>query len=90
MPTRSPTLDSSVALCIAFYSQKGVAMHEFAHAMGVIHEQSRPDRDKYVKILWNNIKPNLKHNFKIHYQSYIKGHAYDYKSIMHYGDKVSS
>lgn len=32
-------------------------VHELMHSVGFIHEQSRPDRDAHVRILWDNIKP---------------------------------
>ena len=38
---------------------KGVVMHEIMHALGFFHEQSRYDRDEYVKIHTNNIMDGM-------------------------------
>jgi hypothetical protein len=33
----------------------GRAMHEILHALGLFHEQSRNDRDRFVKVVWENV-----------------------------------
>jgi len=62
----------------------GIIIHEFLHALGFHHEQNRSDRDKYVNINLQNIRPGLQSQFRKR-NTYNLGTNYDYSSIMHYG-----
>lgn len=62
----------------------GVAAHELMHALGFVHEQSRSDRDQYVTIMWKNIVPEQRHNFRKQLTNNLNS-PYDYGSLMHYG-----
>lgn len=59
--------------------------HEILHAAGFWHEQSRHDRDDFIKINWENISEEEKHNFNQELSNGIDVGEYDYQSIMHYG-----
>merc|ERR1740128_673413 len=65
-------------------------MHELLHALGFYHEQSRPDRDDYIRILWNNIIPDLKYNFNKATNGNMLNAPYDTCSLMHYGPMALS
>jgi len=70
----------------------GAAVHEIMHALGFWHEQSRPDRDSFVTINWDNIQNGKSHNFNKKAGSEIDsmGSNYDFGSIMHYGKTAFS
>ncbi|XP_078487796.1 astacin-like [Ciona intestinalis] len=62
----------------------GTVQHEFLHALGFWHEQSRPDRDDYVTIRFENIETENERNFFKQTSINSLGSPYDTKSIMHY------
>ena len=62
----------------------GNVIHEIGHAIGLFHEQSREDRDKFVKVRFENIDPSMVHNFNQHITDGDDLGGYDYGSIMHY------
>ncbi|XP_022068213.2 meprin A subunit alpha [Acanthochromis polyacanthus] len=65
---------------------KAIVEHELLHALGFYHEQSRSDRDDYVKIWWDQIEEGKEHNFNKYEDDFITdlNTPYDYESVMHY------
>jgi hypothetical protein len=69
----------------------GVAIHEIGHAAGLLHEQSRRDRDEHVLIHWDNIEPAYRYAFDKVDSAYAASRGpYDIGSIMHYWDGAFS
>nr|XP_033789734.1 meprin A subunit beta [Geotrypetes seraphini] len=66
--------------------------HEFLHALGFWHEQSRSDRDDYVTIVWDYIQPDKESNFNKYddKRSSFLNVPYDYTSVMHYSKTAFS
>lgn len=70
----------------------GNAIHELGHVIGFAHEHSRPDRDNYVTVLWENVGHSFRANFCKLKAADVNslGVAYDYDSVMHYSGTAFS
>ena len=80
-------IDESVYL-VSRAQQMGVVAHEIGHALGLHHEQSRSDRDRYVRVNWLNMQSDMFVNFIRAFTDNFNT-PYDYFSIMHYGMMVN-
>lgn len=70
----------------------GNTIHEFLHALGMYHEQSRCDRDTYVTIQLQNVQSGATGNFSkvCSAQGGQDVNSYNEGSIMHYDDYAFS
>ncbi|XP_061750301.1 high choriolytic enzyme 1-like isoform X1 [Nerophis ophidion] len=57
--------------------------HELLHALGFNHEQCRSDRDRHIRVLWENIQPGWEYAFD-KMNTLNMNTPYDYKSVMQY------
>ncbi len=71
-------------IVIDTWAEAGTVAHEIGHALGLLHEQSKPDRDDYIKVIYENIIEGYEHNFDIwpYASQYIEG--FDFNSLMCY------
>jgi len=67
-------------------SATGYLVHELGHTIGFWHEQSRPDRDKYINVNRTNVHKQMLINFIKQKPNMIdyQGTTYNFGSIMHY------
>jgi hypothetical protein len=67
---------------------RGNAIHEIGHAIGLLHEHTRADRDRYVTVRWDHVDPSQRFNFELTpgpLPADPAPLAYDIGSMMHYG-----
>ncbi|MEO7715539.1 MAG: M12 family metallopeptidase [Capsulimonas sp.] len=60
-----------------------IICHELGHALGLVHEHNRADRDNYVTINFANMDASHTHDF-VKLNNTLDRGPYDFDSVMHY------
>jgi len=69
---------------------RGNVIHEIGHAIGLMHEHMRVDREQFVTVIDSNIHERYQDDFKPFKSHKPLTKDYDYSSIMHYGRYTGS
>jgi len=66
--------------------QEWMPAHELGHVLGFFHEHARWDRDTYITVHYENIKPGRESDYDWVPRTnwIVSSTPYDYRSIMHY------
>ena len=69
-----------------------IVLHELGHAIGFFHEHTRPDRDEFIDIIYDNIRDGAESNFYKNQpgRTNTLGLGYDLQSVMHYSRNTFS
>ncbi|XP_037087707.1 dnaJ homolog subfamily B member 13-like [Pollicipes pollicipes] len=71
----------NMQMSVSEICDKGTVVHLLGHVIGLVHQHSRPDRDRFLHIQFHNTA--LEDVLFLNYKDYDKC-PYDYRSVMHY------
>ncbi|KAL0867875.1 hypothetical protein ABMA27_008565 [Loxostege sticticalis] len=84
----SSTLEIVMTMGIECMQRRDI-LHLLMHALGFNDEITHPQRDQYVRVLWDNINPAYRPLFRIRYEEFSSRQTeYDPMSIMHFHDRA--
>ncbi|CAG4932371.1 unnamed protein product [Colias eurytheme] len=84
--------DGEITLVLGYDCLKeNEILHALLHGIGLKDEVTHPHRERYIRVLWNNIRPERRKLYRIEPQDASKVLAeYDPLSIMHFHDRAFS
>ncbi|XP_019541263.3 zinc metalloproteinase nas-14-like [Aedes albopictus] len=68
---------------------EGAIVHQLFHVLGLGHVTNQQDRDHYLDINWDHVRPEHARSLQIHGGRVLPNHGipFDEESIMHFGSK---
>ena len=77
---------SDINITTFWWNDEWMSVHELGHVLGFFHEHARWDRDRFITVHYENIKPGRAPDYDWIPQTnwLVRTTSYDFKSIMHY------